>query len=466
MKQKALVFLVVLQGVLVGFWLYLKLYYWPGKEVRFTAVKTSPLSLFTPYGPGLDYDIALLFARTHNLKLIWHEVKTFDQAFALLRKNKIDVVVGVPNNIVWEDKSTRKGPLYLKDNFILIHNMYRYPLREFAELCRAKVMVPDFIFFKNKIQEYDNEIVCSINYKIIKQSTIILYTWLAENKARFMLTDKISFQSLTPYFSNLRKTYEFQRPFQFRWIWNKRYTKLDNLLSAFWDNPQTKEKFQELKEIYFGFFKDKIDYYQLAHLKITIKKKLPLHAKTILRVSKQYKIDPLLLIAQIYQESRFDPKARSKTGVRGLLQLSQDTASWIGIKNRLDARQSILGGAKYLFFLANKIQNRGVVGWDKWCMALAAYNQGLGHLYDAMELVKQKGKNYLAWKNIKKIYPLLSYKKYYQHTQYGYCRGYEAISYVENIRYYYYTLRLLAFFGGREGNYLRYFLGRFSFPWP
>jgi membrane-bound lytic murein transglycosylase F len=70
-------------------------------------------------------------------------------------------------------------------------------------------------------------------------------------------------------------------------------------------------------------------------------------------------------------------------------------------------------------------------------MALAAYNIGFGHLEDARILAQADGANPDKWIDVKKYLPLLSQKKWYTQTRYGYARGREPVRYVENIRSYY-----------------------------
>lgn len=70
-------------------------------------------------------------------------------------------------------------------------------------------------------------------------------------------------------------------------------------------------------------------------------------------------------------------------------------------------------------------------------MSLAAYNVGYGHLSDARKLTSQLGKNPNLWIDVKDSLPLLSQRRYYRNTRYGYARGQEPVNYVQNIRRYY-----------------------------
>jgi membrane-bound lytic murein transglycosylase F len=143
------------------------------------------------------------------------------------------------------------------------------------------------------------------------------------------------------------------------------------------------------------------------------------------------------LIAAIgYQESHWDSLATSPTGVRGIMMLTEDTADRLKIKNRLDARESIIGGAKYLATLRDTVPAR-IPEPDRTWLALAAYNQGYGHLEDARILTQRLKLNADAWLDVRKAYPLLQVADHYESLKFGYARGDEAVGFVESVRNYY-----------------------------
>ena len=154
------------------------------------------------------------------------------------------------------------------------------------------------------------------------------------------------------------------------------------------------------------------------------------------QAGRTYSIDWRLLAAVSYQESHWRNDARSPTGVRGLMMLTLVTAKRVGVTNRLDPNQSIPGGAKYLTELLRRIPER-ITEPDRMWFALAAYNVGLGHLEDARVLTEKRGKNPDSWEDVKQSLPLLSYRKWYRQTRYGYARGYEPVKYVGKVRKYY-----------------------------
>ncbi len=147
-----------------------------------------------------------------------------------------------------------------------------------------------------------------------------------------------------------------------------------------------------------------------------------------------------LLAAMAYQESHWDPQAISPTGVKGIMMLTNRTASMVGVTDRIDAQQSIQGGARYFARVLRKIPAR-IPEPDRTWLAVAAYNVGFGHLEDARILTEVQGGNPDLWRDVRERLPLLSQKKYYERSRYGYARGWEPVYYVDNVRRYMDVLR-------------------------
>ncbi|WP_312239835.1 membrane-bound lytic murein transglycosylase MltF [Pantoea sp.] len=147
------------------------------------------------------------------------------------------------------------------------------------------------------------------------------------------------------------------------------------------------------------------------------------------------RIDWQLLAAISYQESHWNPQATSPTGVRGMMMLTRNTADSLDVNDRLDAEQSIRGGSEYLQRMMEKVPP-GVPDDERIWFALAAYNMGYAHMLDARKLTEKQGGNPDSWADVKLRLPMLSQKRYYSQTTYGYARGHEAYNYVENIRKY------------------------------
>lgn len=147
-----------------------------------------------------------------------------------------------------------------------------------------------------------------------------------------------------------------------------------------------------------------------------------------------------LLAAIAYQESHWNPNAKSPTGVRGLMMLTLPTAREMGVTDRVDPRQSLEGGTKYFLQTRSRIPD-DITEPNRTWLALAAYNIGMGHLEDARVLTERAGKNPDRWKDIKEFLPLLQKKKYFSTVRHGYARGQEPVDYVKNVRHYTMVLR-------------------------
>jgi len=189
-----------------------------------------------------------------------------------------------------------------------------------------------------------------------------------------------------------------------------------------------------INEKYYGHV-EMFDYVDMRRFVDRIDKRLPKYESLFRKVAKETELDWRLLAAQAYQESHWNPKARSPTGVRGMMMLTQPTAKQMGVKSRIDAEQSIRGGARYLLRMLERLPDEVQVE-DRMWYALAAYNVGFGHLRDAMTLAAKLGKDPYRWVDLKQVLPLLSQKKYYRDLKFGYARGSEPVTYVQRIRDY------------------------------
>ncbi|WP_339900102.1 transporter substrate-binding domain-containing protein [uncultured Gilvimarinus sp.] len=147
-----------------------------------------------------------------------------------------------------------------------------------------------------------------------------------------------------------------------------------------------------------------------------------------------YQFDWRLIVAQMYQESRFKPDARSYAGARGLLQVLPSTAEELGYSIPFDEASGIEAGVTYLNWTRDRFESYLPLDERLW-FALAAYNAGFGHVQDARRLARQKGWDPDVWfGNVERAMLLLSRKEYYSKARFGYVRGTEPVHYVRNIR--------------------------------
>ncbi|MDG1732633.1 MAG: transporter substrate-binding domain-containing protein [Thalassotalea sp.] len=156
------------------------------------------------------------------------------------------------------------------------------------------------------------------------------------------------------------------------------------------------------------------------------------------KYAKKYGFDKHLLIAQMHQESNFNPKARSYAGAQGLFQVMPRTAKELKISNMYIPENGIHAGVKYLRWVTERVEAWNVQEDQVVWFALASYNAGFGHVNDARRLARQKGWRDDVWfDNVERAILLLSQRKYSSKARYGYVRGKEPVNYVRNIRHKY-----------------------------
>jgi membrane-bound lytic murein transglycosylase F len=163
---------------------------------------------------------------------------------------------------------------------------------------------------------------------------------------------------------------------------------------------------------------------------------LPQWRRTFVEAQTRSGIEWQLLAAVAYQESQWNPLATSETGVRGLMQLTEDTARTLGVSDRLDPHTSAIGAALYIADLKRRLPAR-IAEPDRTWLALAAFNIGIGHLEDARILARRHGLDPDRWSDVRKMLPLLADPQYYADAKNGYARGGMPVAFVGRVRGYY-----------------------------
>lgn len=236
------------------------------------------------------------------------------------------------------------------------------------------------------------------------------------------------------YYPELKVRFELGNKDNLAWVLPLGAESLQTAVNEWFDSYEASKKLASVQEQYYGHV-ELFDYVDTAAFIRRIKNRYSNYQPFFKHAAQSYALSESLLAAQAYQESHWDPRARSPTGVRGIMMLTLTTAKAMGVESRLDAEQSIMGGAKYLAKLRAKLSEK-IEEPDLTWFALAAYNVGLGHLRDAQALVKHAGNDPYRWHYVKEALPLLSDPSYYKFLKYGYARGSEPVRYVQQIRQY------------------------------
>lgn len=152
------------------------------------------------------------------------------------------------------------------------------------------------------------------------------------------------------------------------------------------------------------------------------------------RYAARYGLDWRLLAAQAWQESRYDPKARSWVGAQGLFQVMPRTGKELGFDDLEDPEQGIHAGARYMNKLIKQFEPQ-LPYRQRVRFALASYNAGFGHVQDARRLAAELKLDPNRWfENVERAMLLLQKPRYYRRARHGYCRGAEPVKYVSEIQ--------------------------------
>ncbi|MBB1427682.1 membrane-bound lytic murein transglycosylase MltF [Shewanella frigidimarina] len=416
-------------------------------DIAAPAPKRTVLKVGTLYGPqiylnseqgesGFDFEMAQRFADYLAVPLEMIPYTNRKQLFAALKENKIDIIAAGIAKTPNRSQQFKLGPTLYKVNQVLVYKEGTPEPKDISTLSgEITVMAnsssvntltklqkdyPELMW--NQVNDKDNEELFALiangelNYTISDSNSLLInQRFLPELRAGMILEEKVEVVWLLPPNNSDR---------------------LMSKLLAFWHKERRAGTLEHLNEKYFGHVK-RFDYVDTRAFIRAIDNILPEYRSFFEEYSGE--LDWRKLAAASYQESHWNPSARSPTGVRGMMMLTQPTAAYVGVDDRLDAEQSIRGGAFYLKDMMERLPDTISEAQRIW-FALASYNIGLGHVEDARRLTESMGMDPSAWRDVKKVLPLLQQSKYYKQTRYGYARGSEAVHYVDSIRRYYDTL--------------------------
>ena len=144
-----------------------------------------------------------------------------------------------------------------------------------------------------------------------------------------------------------------------------------------------------------------------------------------------------LLAAQCYQESCFDPNARSWAGACGLMQIMPSTADHLGLarSDMANPEKSVEAAVRLLAELQSHFRDIPSAE-ERRCFVLAAYNGGAFHIRDAMALTRKYGGDCHRWRDVAPYVLKLQNPEFYSDpvVAHGYMRGSETVGYVDKIR--------------------------------
>ena len=385
---------------------------------------------------GYDFELVSHYATSIDVELEIIKTNTSDEIIFLLNQGKVDIGI-LGSSPEFDQKNIKNVVTYNNSKWYVIGNRANRQLPKSIDSIEPNTMIvangSNASFILHSIEEDYS----SLLWDELKNTNVrSILERINENHSKISIISEDIYVYYQYLFPETKKIFVLPIKYPSRWL-VKNNNNLSFLYSinSFFNKYKQNGKLEKIGKTYYEHL-NAFDYVDIRYYLKRIDKKLPKYKKYFVEAAKNSALDARIIAAVSYQESHWNRKARSPTGVRGMMMLTLDTAKRVGVKNRLNAKQSIFGGAKYLKILYESLSNT-IKEPDRLWFALAAYNIGLGHVEDARTITKSQGDNPNSWIDVEKHIPKLSQKKWYKKTKYGFARGHESIEFVKRVRRYY-----------------------------
>jgi membrane-bound lytic murein transglycosylase F len=395
----------------------------------------SPLTYYTvnQSPAGMDYELAKRFADYLGVKLKVTVRPNLSDLFDDLDDGKADLLAAGLNYNSERLTRYQTGPGYYNVSQQLVYRVDKPRPKNLGDL-KGRLTVASGSAYLSTLKSARSNQYPDLDWAIsTDQSPKALLEAVADGKLDYTIGDSVTIALLQRIYPQLAVAFDVtdEEPV----TWYVRHSEDDSLNAAmldFFNGMGEEGAMARLEEKYLGHV-GTFDYVDTRTFLRAIDNTLP----DIKPLFEKYatSIDWRLLAAISYQESHWNPQATSPTGVRGMMMLTRNTAESLDVGDRTDPEQSIRGGSQYLQDMMAKVPQTIPEDERIW-FALAAYNMGYAHMLDVRKLTARQGGNPDSWADVKLRLPMLSQKRYYTQTAYGYARGHEAYNYVENIRKY------------------------------
>jgi membrane-bound lytic murein transglycosylase F len=389
---------------------------------------------------GFEYDLVSLFAEELGVKPHFIIPKRFDDLLPTVINGDAHLAAAGLTVTPERVAAIRFGPQYQAITQQIIYRQGSYRPRKIEDLYNRKVIVLAGSSHEEELMRLKASHP-DLNWQSRADlESAELMQMVLSREIDYTIADSNEFAVMRRFMPTLGVAFDLTQPQPLAWAMaHAEDGSLYAAMEAFFERIEEDGSLDELIERHYGHI-GRLNFVELSTFVKHYTKRLPKYEAYFKEAQEISDIDWRTLAAIGYQESHWNPKAKSPTGVRGIMMLTLAAAKQMKIESRLEPRQSIIGGAKYLRYIEDKLPNR-IQEPDRLWLTLAGYNVGFGHLEDARILTEHLGDNPDKWVDVKKHLPKLSLKKWYSGLKHGYARGKEPVNYVDNIRGYVELLR-------------------------
>jgi membrane-bound lytic murein transglycosylase F len=380
---------------------------------------------------GFEYELARKFAELHGLRLEMVVAPSREDLVPWLRAGKGDVVAA--NLTASEARGKRLGVAFSRNYLGAVETLVARvddPLEEPGDLRGRTIAVRRSSSYWTTLEPLQKELGFELEAAPEEMETEAIIAGVASGRFDLTVADSHIADVELTHRSDVRTVFPLSEPVEHGWAVRENATELLASVDAFFT--------QEFRGLFYNvlvrkYFKDHRKVLRHARHRArngVISRWDPL----IQDYAARYGFDWRLIAAQMHQESRFDPDARSFAGARGLLQVLPRTAREFGFSDLHEPETGIHAGIRYLSWIRERFA-AGRDDQERTWLSLAAYNVGYGHVRDAQRIARKRGLDPNRWfGHVEKAMLLKEKPEIYRNTRFGYARGREPVAYVRAIR--------------------------------
>lgn len=384
---------------------------------------------------GYEYDLLQQFAKDYDYDLSVRTVPHESDVLGEVAAGRADVGAARLPSLWVNQTSLAGGPIYDEQKIALICR--RHVDMNFSLMGRMRLEKPVRFVTTSKtvsrewVNNFEKETPLAKIQVLPQPQPHVLFRYLISGRSDCLLMDRLQARYNLRSYPELRWIKDLRAYQQYQFVISPAQDGIRQDLRLWFPRAARSGTLHQIKDRYKNYLDeltpiDQADFFRFFAVRFQPFEKL------FKKYSFQNNIPWQLAAAVAYQESHLDPEAQSWTGVRGLMQLTEETAQHVGIDDRTDPEQSILGGSKYLRILLAR-QSKSLPDRERLALALATYNVGPAHMLDAQNLAERLGKNPNCWKDIRSVLPKLADPFYAQMLKYGPARGDEPVEFVDRV---------------------------------
>jgi len=387
---------------------------------------------------GIEYDLATLFVKEYypGYEARFTIVDSISDVIPSLLKNKAHIA------------AANLSVTHLREHLVLFSTPYQETQQQLifnsevnskpetlADLKDGKIAVPEGTSYAERLAALQKKQPTLHWHAVKNTNTESLLEEVADGVLDYTVADSHLAALMQNYYPNLEVAMPIGPEDEIAWAMSKNADpQLVKNINAFFSKIKKDGSLRNLLDRYYGH-NERLNTLDVTTFMNRSNTLLPKYIHLFKQAQDITGLDWRLLAAVSYRESHWDTYNTSPTNVRGLMMLTEDTADLMGVTDRLDPKQSIPAGAKYIMKLIETVPER-IPEPDRTYMALAAYNIGYAHVEDARVLAKRLGLNPDSWADVKKTLVMLKNPEYYSKAKYGYASGGAPVVFVESVRSY------------------------------